>query len=81
MNDTQKQALELLERLNLKPGSVVRVHRGRHAGEWVKLDPSVAIDKHELEAGWASLNNGAVRHYSWLADPIFALELVREGPA
>jgi hypothetical protein len=80
MSDIQRGSLSLLERLNTKPGSMVRVTNGRHLGEWVKLDPKVLVDPRELEACWARLGTGEVRHYSWLADPLFPLELVREGP-
>lgn len=72
--------ITILKRLNKQPGSVVRVHRGRQAGDWIKLDASVSLtDTRELELAWVNLKTGALRHYSWLVNPPYLLGIVREG--
>jgi hypothetical protein len=81
MNDTKAKDLARLKSLNNTPGSVVRVRCGYHRGDWIKLDPKAAMDGRELENCWVSLRTGEIRHYSWLADAVFPLVVVREGMA
>lgn len=82
MNEMKKEALAMLEKLGDKPGSVVLVTGiGRHAGEWIKLDPKACIDEWDMKRTWASLDTGEVRHFSWLVDDGCPIELRREGPA